>query len=93
MKLTLVPVVTVAAAVGWGAWTLTPARAAEAQNRRQAVRTQEPAVRVVRQSAPPACGQWGSVTIEACSALASCSAQRIGSAQVAPLAPTSPVSP
>ena len=86
MKLTLVPVVTVAAAVGWGAWTLTPARAAEAQNRRQAVRTQEPTVRVVRQSAPPACGQWGSVTIEACSALASCSAQRIGSAQVAPLA-------
>lgn len=85
MKLTLVSVVTVAA-VGWGAWTLTPARAAEAQNRRQAARAQEPAVRIVRQSAPPACGQWGSVTIEACRPLASCSPQRIGSAQVAPLA-------
>jgi hypothetical protein len=44
-----------------------------------------PAVTVVRQTFPAGCGEWGSMVWEACQAMPSCSADRIGRAEIARL--------
>jgi Polyglycine hydrolase-like, structural repeat len=58
---------------------------APAEAQRGEARVAPPSARIVRQSAPTSCGDWGAVTWEACGAVASCNAQRVDGADVGPL--------
>jgi hypothetical protein len=59
-------------------------RAAEEQQTRMSVPARA-TVRVIRQSTPESCGAWGAMVLEACQPMPSCSPERIGQAQIAPL--------